>query len=266
MNNKLIYKKPITPSLRNRKQIDKKSLAKKPFIKNSCTKTVNSSGRNNSGKITVRHKGGGNKKKFRIIQFYRNLTSTGIVIALEYDPNRNANIASVFDIKRVTFFYVIATKSLKIGDIIESGSDIEPKSGNSLPLSKIPAGSFISSVSTKLAKHATVARSAGTFCYLLEKTIDQARIRLCSGAQLFVSLKCFATVGVVSNASFFLIRASKAGQSRWLNKRPTVRGVAMNPVDHPHGGGEGKKSGKGLTLWGRNTKIGKTSRSVAIRK
>jgi len=145
---------------------------------------------------------------------------------------------------------MIAPNNSKMGDIVKSGLDTEPKLGYSLPLSKIPVGSFIHNIATKAAKSAQLSRSAGTFSSLKEKTLSQVVIKLSSGEQKTISSKCYATVGIVSNELVSFTKLGKAGQSRWLNKRPTVRGVAMNPVDHPHGGGEGKKSGKGKTPWG----------------
>lgn len=257
----LILFKPDSAGKRSRRQLEKSFLAKTPFIKNQLKGKKGTSGRNNSGKITVFHKGGGNKKKYRTVLYNRNFLSTGIVTSLEYDPYRNALIASVFETRNKDFFYIIAPKNLKVGDVIHSGSGADVKLGNSLPVENIPIGSYIHNVTSTAITSAKFSRSAGTFCYLNEKTSNFARITLRSGEQRKISLKCHATVGIVSNECFLLIRKSKAGQSRWLNKRPTVRGVAMNPIDHPHGGGEGKKSGKGFTPWGRNIHGGRTSKS-----
>lgn len=257
----LKFLKPITPSQRHLVLLNKKHLSKKPLIKKQISGLKNSSGRNNSGKITVRHKGSGHKRRYREVNFLRNYESTGIVTSVEYDPNRNANIASVFDFLKNQFFYIIAPKNLEIGNIVQSGLDAEPMTGNSLPISKIPEESFIHNVSPTSSKKAQISRAAGTFSLLKEKTRESALLELSSGEHRLVSSKCYATIGIVSNEEFFLTRRSKAGHSRWLNKRPTVRGVAMNPVDHPNGGGEGKKSGKAFTLWGKPTKSGKTSRS-----
>ena len=217
----------------------------------------NSSGRNNTGKITVRHKGGGHKKKYRIINFYRTSDSESIVCTLEYDPNRNSNIASVYDYLKGEFYYILAPKDLKIGDIVKSGEKAEPKTGHSLPIYKIPVGSYIHNISQRRNKKAQISRSAGTSSLLTEKTLDYVKIQLSSGKQKFLSPNCFATIGIVSNEFFSSTQLGKAGQSRWINKRPSVRGVAMNPIDHPHGGGEGKKSGKGRTPWGKSNKKGK---------
>jgi large subunit ribosomal protein L2 len=249
--------KPFTPAQRHLIQLNTAHLQKKPLIKKKLNGLKNSSGRNHIGRITVRHKGGGHKRKYRQIEFNRNYESVGITCGIEYDPNRNANIASIYDISNNDFFYIIAPKNLKIGDIIKSGPSVETKLGNSLPISEIPIGSLIHNISTKPFKKAQISRSAGTFSRVKEKTFNTAKIELSSGKYITLSPKCYATIGIVSNELISLTQKGKAGRSRWLNKRPTVRGVAMNPVDHPHGGGEGKKSGKGKTPWGKSTKKGK---------
>lgn len=251
-------KKPITPSQRNLIQINNFNLLKKPLLKKAIKGIKNSTGRNNTGRITVRHKGGGHKHKYRIINFNRTNESTGIICSIEYDPNRNSHISSVFDILSKTFFYIINPKNLRIGDIVKSGSNIEPKLGYSLPLSEIPVGSLINCISSKVNKPAKFARSAGAFAFIKEKTSTHAVVELNSGKTTLVKLDCYSTIGSLSNELFFLTRRGKAGRSRWLNVRPTVRGVAMNPVDHPHGGGEGKKSGRGKTPWGKPVKQGVT--------
>ena len=221
-----------------------------------------SSGRNNTGKITVRHKGGGNKVKYRKINFKRIKTDKGIIISIEYDPYRSSNIAAVYSLISGDYYYIIATKNMQTGDIISSGQNAEPKNGNSIPISKMPVGSLIHNVSSKVNSKSTISRSAGTFSKLIEKTSSYGEIKLCSGKNIKLSINCFATIGSVSNDLFLLTNLGKAGRSRWLNKRPSVRGVAMNPVDHPHGGGEGKTSGgrSSVTPWGKPTKNGKTAK------
>lgn len=236
-------------------------IKKQPLLKFKIKGMVNSAGRNNSGKITVHHKGGGHKKKYREIDFIRSKNSTGITCSIEHDPNRNALIASVYDFSNNNFYYILAPKNLSVGDIVESGANAEPKLGNSLPIEKIPVGSYIHNVAPTTAKCSQISRSAGTFSKLKEKTLNNAVLELSSGEHRLVSSKCYATIGIVSNELKFLQKHYKAGQSRWLNKRPTVRGVAMNPVDHPHGGGEGKKSGSNKTPWGRYNNRGSTSSS-----
>jgi large subunit ribosomal protein L2 len=255
--------------MKNSKVIDQKysrlnkpnKLKKQSLLKLKIKGMSNSAGRNNSGKITVYHKGGGHKKKYRIIDFMRVNTSIGIICSIEYDPNRNAFIASVYDFNNNNFFYILAPKNLNIGDIVESGANVEPKLGNSLPIEKIPVGSFIHNIAPTTFKNAQISRAAGTFSKIKEKTLTNAIIELSSGEQRLISSKCYATMGIVSNEYNFLQKRYKAGQSRWLNERPTVRGVAMNPVDHPHGGGEGKKSGVNKTPWGKYNNQGSTSNS-----
>ena len=253
---KLINKKPVTPSQRNLIQLSTKHLRKKPLLKQKIKNLIRDNGRNNSGKITVRNKGGGHKKKYRTINFYRTNLSIGITCSIEYDPNRSSNIASIYDLTKGSFFYILAPKNLKVGDIVKSGQGAEPKVGHALPLADIPVGSFIHNISLKHLRPAQISRSAGAFSRLKEKTLRHAKIETSSGDLKLLSPKCYATIGIVSNELASLTNLGKAGQSRWLNKRPTVRGVAMNPVDHPHGGGEGKKSGKGKTPWGKPTKRG----------
>ena len=226
------------------------------FIKKKINGLSKTGGRNNSGKITIRHKGGGHKRRYRKIDFCRKDNTVGVTYRIEYDPNRNANIASIFNKSNKKFFYILAPKNLKTGDIIKSGPNIDPKLGCSLPLSRIPAGTYIHNLSIDINKQGQISRSAGTFSIIKEKNFDFAKIELCSGKQIVVSTKCYASIGIVSNEKKGFLKMKKAGQSRWLNRRPTVRGVAMNPVDHPHGGGEGKKSGKGKTPWGKPSKKG----------
>jgi large subunit ribosomal protein L2 len=253
--------KPITPSYRNLIQINNKHLTKTFEVKSKIIGSKNTAGRNNTGKITSFQKGGGHKQKYRNIDFFRTQDSIGIVTSIEYDPNRSANIASIFSIYKKHYFYILAPKNLKIGNIIKTGANAEPKIGHSLPISNIPVGCCIHNVSPKIKKKAQISRAAGTFSSLIEKTAEFGRIELSSGEQRLLSVNCFATIGLVSNELNSLTKLGKAGRSRWLNRRPTVRGVAMNPIDHPHGGGEGKKSGTSSTPWGKPAKNGFTSKS-----
>ena len=253
-------KTSVTPSQRHLLRINK-NLTKKPLLKTKIKGKKNTSGRNNSGKITVYHRGGGVKKRYRNINFYRANNSIGIICSIEHDPNRNAFISSVFNYINNNFFYIITPQNLKVGDIVRSGMKIEPSLGSSLPVSEIPVGTLIHNVSPTVYKKAQISRAAGTFSIIKEKTSNYVVIKLSSGEHFLVSPQCFGVIGKVSNESDFLTKRGKAGRSRWLNNRPIVRGVAMNPVDHPHGGGEGKKSGKSLTPWGKPTKKGKTSNS-----
>jgi len=236
-------------SLKKRIKIN---ISKIPLIKSNIKGLSKKGGRNNSGKITVRCKGKGNKNKYRKINFYRYKMSTGIVSSFEYDPNRNTNIAAIYNFYSDSFFYIIAPKNLKTGDIIKSNSFSDPKLGHSLSISKIPVGTFLHNLKLKNSKPAQITRSAGTFSILKEKNLRNAVIELSSGKIKLISVKNQATIGAVSNEFAFLLQQlKKAGQSRWLNKKPKVRGVAMNPVDHPNGGGEGKKSGKPKASWGK---------------
>ena len=246
--------KPITPSQRNLIRLNKQHLNKKPLLKNKIIGKKNITGKNHSGKITVFHKGGGVKKKYRIINFNRTNESTGIVCSIEHDPNRNAYIAAVYETITKKFNYIILPQNVNIGNIVISGLEIEPELGSSLPISGIPEGTTIHNIFLKNNKKAQISRSAGTFSIIKKKYKKNALVELSSGKQIYISLDCFATVGEVSNELYHFTQNSKAGHSRWLNKRPTVRGVAMNPIDHPHGGGEGKKSGKAFTPWGKPKK------------
>jgi large subunit ribosomal protein L2 len=250
----LKFSKPTTPSQRNLVRLNRKQLHKKPILKTETSGFKNSSGRNFSGKITIRHRGKGHKKKYRKINFSRTLTSTGIVISIEYDPNRNSNIAAIYDFTKNFFFYMLAPKKLNVGNIVESGLEAELNTGNAMPIFKIPEGSFIHNIGHDIKKKAQLTRAAGTFAIIKEKTSHYTRIRLSSKQEKIIPIQCYATLGIVSNESYFLTRLGKAGHTRWLNKRPKVRGVAMNPVDHPHGGGEGKKSGKRFSPWGKPKK------------
>ena len=255
--------KPITPSTRNLVRLRYKNASKRPLLKCKIIGSKQNSGRNNLGRITSRHKGGGHKQKFRDINFFRKFDSICLVIGLEYDPNRSANIAALYDIKKKTYDYIIAPRNLNVGDVVKSGKLAEVKIGHSLSLYKIPLGSLIHCISKKKNGKSIMGRSAGTFCELLEKNNKYATIRLCSKKRINISINCRATIGAVSNELLILTNVGKAGRSRWLNKRPKVRGVAMNPIDHPHGGGEGKTSGgrTSVTPWGKPGKNKKTSRS-----
>ena len=258
-------------TLSTQKKLDnllRRKISKNPFIKNMIYGKKNHAGKNHSGRITIHHKGGGHKKKYREINFIRTNNSIGIVISIEYDPYRTAFIASIYDFLNSNYFYIIAPKNLNIGDIIKSGINAEVKTGHTLTLTKIPIGSFIHNISLKKDKKAQFSRSAGTSSQLIEKNSDYCRVVLSSGKQKTLSSACHATIGTVSNEFSFFTRINKAGRNRWLNKRPTVRGVAMNPIDHPHGGGEGKTSGgrSSVTPWGKPTKTKKIQNTFKLSK
>ena len=213
-------------------------------------------GRNNQGKITVRHHGGGHKRKYRIIDFKRNKDGiVGKVATIEYDPNRTANIALIHYVdgeKR----YILAPKGLKVGDKIMSGPDADIKVGNALPLENIPVGTVIHNIELKPGKGGQLVRAAGTEAQLLGKEDKYAIVRLASGEMRRILLQCRATIGSVGNEDHELISIGKAGRSRWLGRRPAVRGVVMNPEDHPHGGGEGRAPigrKSPVTPWGKPT-------------
>lgn len=246
--------KPVTASQRNLIRLNKKFLTKKPLLKKNIYKIINKYGRNNTGKITSFHKGGGHKKKYRNIDFVLNKSTVGIVSSIEYDPYRNSNIVSIYDFIHKYYYYKLHTNFLRIGDIVETGKAAKPFIGNTLPISNIPVGSLLHNISVKKNKKAQLTRSAGTYSLLLYKTYSFGRIKLSSGKIKVISSNCFATMGRVSNDLLSLTNKGKAGRSRWLNNRPKVRGVAMNPIDHPHGGGEGKTSGgrkSSVTPWGK---------------
>lgn len=232
-------------------------------------------GRNNQGKITTRHRGGGHKRQYRLIDFKR--TKDGIpgrVATIEYDPNRSANIALLHYVdgeKR----YILAPKGLKVGDMVESGAGSDIKVGNALPLENIPVGTLIHNIELKPGKGGQLVRAAGTEAQLLGKEGNYVVIRLASGEMRRILKTCRATVGTVGNGDHELISIGKAGRSRWLGKRPSVRGVVMNPVDHPHGGGEGRSPiGRKapVTPWGKPTlgfktrKKGKDSDKYIVRR
>ena len=260
---KLKNHKPITSSTRNFICLNTLTV-NKSLLKKKITGLKNSTGTGYQGKIISRHRGGGHKKKYRTLNFYRTTNNISIVLSIEYDPFRSGNIASIYNFSDKTYCYILAPENLIPGNIIKSGNFAESKNGHSLPLSKIPLGSFIHNVSVKKFKKSQISRSAGTYSIVLEKNFKHARILQSSGEQKYIPLNSFATIGIVSNKDKKLTNKSKAGRSRWLNNRPKVRGVAMNPVDHPHGGGEGKTSGgrTAVSPWGKPTKNKKTSKST----
>ena len=237
---------------------------KKPE-KSLVTRVKKTGGRNNTGRITTRHHGGGHKRKYRIVDFRRDkIEIEGKVASIQYDPYRSANIALIYYVdgeKR----YIVAPLGLKVGDKIVSSKkgDTEIKEGNSLPLKLIPVGTLVHNVEVKPGKGAQLARSAGSFAQLVAKEGDYATVRLPSGEVKLVHLSCTATIGQVGNIEHENITVGKAGRSRWLGIRPTVRGVAMNPVDHPLGGGEGRSKGgrHPCSPWGQLAKGLKTRKN-----
>jgi len=246
--------KSYTPGTRNRALSAFTEITKTKPEKSLIQKNHRSKGRNNRGVITIRHRGGGHKKRYRVIDFKRNKYGIeGIIASVEYDPNRNARIALVHYTdgeKR----YILHPKNLNVGDRIFSGSNSSLKVGNSLPLNEIPLGTAIHNIELIPNKGSQLVRAAGTSARLLAKEGDYVTLRLPSKEIRLLRKECFATIGEISNNDAFLVQSGKAGRTRWLGKRPTVRGSVMNPCDHPHGGGEGRAPigrTRPLTPWGK---------------
>jgi large subunit ribosomal protein L2 len=248
-----IYK-PYTSSTRNRSVLDFSTLSKIKPEKSLLTSNHRAKGRNNQGRITIRHKGGGHKRRYRIIDFKRNKYDIeGKVVSIEYDPNRNSNI-SLIHYEDGEKRYILHPEKLKIGDLISSGKNIELKIGNSLPLENIPLGTDIHNVELIPGKGGQLIRAAGTSAKILAKENNFVVLRLSSKEIRLFRKECSATIGKISNSDIYNLVLGKAGRKRWLGIRPTVRGSVMNPVDHPHGGGEGRcpiGRPRPLTPWGK---------------
>ena len=248
-----IYK-PYTPSNRNRSVLDFSILSKVEPEKSLVVANHRANGRNNQGRITIRHKGGGHKRKYRLIDFKRNKFDVqGKVMSIEYDPNRNAFI-SLINYEDGEKRYILHPENLKVGDMISSGKNSPIVIGNSLPLDSIPLGTDVHNVELFPGKGGQLIRSAGTSAKVLAKENDFVVLRLSSKEIRLFKKECCATVGRISNSDFYNVVLGKAGRSRWLGIRPTVRGSVMNPVDHPHGGGEGRcpiGKPRPLTPWGK---------------
>ena len=245
---------PYTPSRRNMTGSDFSEITKTTPEKSLCVSKKKNAGRNNQGKITVRHRGGGSRRKYRIIDFKRRKDGiTAIVTAIEYDPNRSANIALI-TYKDGEKAYIIAPKGLTVGTVIESGENVDIKVGNALPIMNIPVGTVIHNIELRPGKGASLARSAGASAQILGREEKYVLIRLGSGETRRILGTCRATIGVVGNEDYSLVKIGKAGRTRHKGFRPTVRGSVMNPNDHPHGGGEGRapigRSGP-MTPWGK---------------
>ncbi len=252
--------KPTTPSRRFYSVVDKEGItADKPY-KPLTEGKKRISGRNNKGRITLRRRGGGSKKLYRKIDFKRDKRDIeGTIVTIEYDPNRSARIALVSYVdgeKR----YILAPQGLKVGDRIIAGEHAKASPGNALPLGNMPLGTVIHNVELSPGRGGQMARAAGTFVQLAGKEGSRCIVKLPSGEMRNINARCYGTVGHIGNQDHFNISLGKAGRSRWLGRRPKVRGVAMNPVDHPHGGGEGKTSGgrHPVSPWGVPTKGYKT--------
>ena len=246
--------KSNTNAQRNMSYLDSKEITKITPEKSLVAPKKKTSGRNNQGKITVRHRGGGVKRKYRLIDFKRTKDGvTAIVNAIEYDPNRSANIALI-SYKDGTKSYILAPKGLKVGDIVESGAKVDVKTGNTMEIMNIPVGTVIHNIELRPGKGGQLARSAGTSAQILGREGKYVLIRLSSGETRMILGTCRATIGTIGNEDYGLVKIGKAGRKRHMGIKPTVRGSVMNPNDHPHGGGEGRapigRSGP-MTPWGK---------------
>jgi large subunit ribosomal protein L2 len=255
--------KPVTPSQRQLVIVDRSELWQGKPIKSLTEGLRKSGGRNNHGHITSWQKGGGRKRRYRVVDFRRRKFDVPATVErLEYDPNRTAFIALI-RYQDGELSYILAPQRLKAGDVVVSGNKVDVKPGNAMPLKNIPVGTIVHNVEMKIGKGGQIARSAGTYVQLVGRDQGMALLRLSSGEVRMVSADCMATIGAVSNPDQQNIVIGKAGRSRWLGRRPHVRGVAMNPIDHPHGGGEGRTSGgrHPVTPWGIATKGKKTRKN-----
>lgn len=266
--------KPTTPSRRQMTVMTFEEITKKEPEKKLTAPLKKSGGRNVRGKLTVRHRGGGHKRLYRIVDFKRRKDNVPArVAAIEYDPNRSANIALLHyaDGHKA---YIIAPNNLKVGDVVESGSDSDIKVGNALPLKDIPVGTLIHNIELRPGKGAQLVRSAGTVAQLMAKEGSYAHVRLPSGEVRLVHVNCRASIGQVGNVEYENQTIGKAGRTRWMGIRPTVRGSVMNPTDHPHGGGEGRApigrkypvSPWGKIAIGGKTRKKKPSDNMIVRK
>ena len=260
--------KPTSPSRRFYEAPDFEGLSKKKPEKKLTRAKKSSGGRNSNGRITVRFRGGGHKRRYRVIDFKRNKVGVpGVVNALEYDPNRSARVALIF-YKDGEKSYILAPDGLKVGDTIISSRNADVKPGNAMPLQHIPLGTMIHAIELKIGKGAQMVRSAGVAAQLMAKDGKYAQVRLPSGEVRMVHLKCRATIGQVSNPQHARVTHGKAGKTRWLGRRPHNRGTTMNPVDHPMGGGEGRTAGgrHPCSPWGQLSKGLKTRRNKTTDK
>ena len=258
----LKYYKPTTPGQRQLVLVDRSELHKGAPVKALTEGLSKTGGRNNLGRITAYHRGGGHKRSYRLIDFKRrNLGVTAVVERLEYDPNRTGFIALI-KYQDGELSYILAPQRLAVGDTVVAAVAADVKPGNAMQLSAIPVGTLVHNVELKPGKGGQIARSAGSYAQIVGRDQGYTVVRLNSGEQRKVLGTCFATIGAVSNPDHANVSIGKAGRNRWLGKRPVNRGVAMNPIDHPHGGGEGRTSGgrHPVTTWGKPTK-GKKTRS-----
>ena len=260
--------KPKTPSLRELVLVDRSELWRGKPVKALTEGKTKTGGRNNTGRITGPHRGGGHKQRYRLIDFKRRkFDMPATVERLEYDPNRSAFIALI-RYEDGELAYILAPQRLKVGDSVVSGSRVDVKPGNAMPLANMPVGSIVHNIELKIGKGGQLARSAGTYAQLVGKDAGYAQVKLSSGELRMIHGDCMATIGAVSNPDQQNVNYGKAGRMRWLGRRPVTRGVAMNPIDHPHGGGEGRTSGgrHPVTPWGKPTKGKKTRKNKATDK
>jgi large subunit ribosomal protein L2 len=256
----LVTYKATSPGRRQLVTVDRSELSKDAPEKSLVAPLKKNAGRNNTGRITVRHRGGGHKRKYRIIDFKRTKWDMVATIEkLEYDPNRTAFIALI-RYEDGELSYILAPQRVKVGDKVIASLKADVIPGNAMPLKSIPVGTVIHNIEMKPGKGGQIARSAGAYAQLVGKDGGYAMLRLASGEQRLVHESCMATIGAVSNSDHANTNIGKAGRKRWMGIKPTVRGVVMNPVDHPHGGGEGKTSGgrHPVTPWGKPTKGART--------
>jgi large subunit ribosomal protein L2 len=260
--------RPTTASLRGLVAVDRSDLWKGRPVKELTEGKPKTGGRNNQGRVTIWHRGGGHKRLYRKIDFKRTKVDVPATVErIEYDPNRTAFIA-LLRYADGELSYILAPQRLKVGDTVVSGEGADIKPGNALPMKSIPIGSIIHNIEMKVGKGGQIARSAGTYAQLVGRDAGYAQLRLSSGEMRMVRAECMATIGAVSNPDQQNIKIGSAGRNRWRGWRPVTRGVAMNPIDHPHGGGEGRTSGgrHPVTPWGKPTKGHKTRKNKATDK
>ena len=260
--------KPITPGLRQLVIVDRSELFKGKPVKSLTEGKHSQGGRNNTGRITVRVRGGGHTQTYRIVDFKRRKADMPAKVErLEYDPNRTAWIALI-RYTDDTLSYILAPQRLAVGDEVVSGNQVDVKPGNAMPVANMPVGTIVHNVEMKIGKGGAMARSAGTYAQIVGRDQGYVIVRLNSGEQRLIHGQCYASVGAVSNPDHMNTSMGKAGRHRWLGKRPHNRGVVMNPVDHPHGGGEGRTSGgrHPVTPWGKPTKGAKTRSNKSTTK
>jgi large subunit ribosomal protein L2 len=260
--------KPVTPAQRQLVLVDRAGLHKGKPVKALTEGKISRGGRNNNGRITVRFRGGGHKQTYRRVDFKRAVRDVPAKVErIEYDPNRTAFIA-LLKYEDGTLAYILAPQRLAAGDTVVAGENVDVKPGNAMPMGNMPIGTIVHNIELKIGKGGQIARSAGTYAQIVGRDQDYVILRLNSGEQRLAHGRCMATVGAVSNPDHMNISISKAGRTRWLGRRPHNRGVTMNPVDHPHGGGEGRTSGgrHPVTPWGFPTKGKKTRRNKSTTK